>query len=400
MRQISPAEIEALYFNSLENNILAIEDKAVIFYAKAMLLDRLAILQRHFPSRTLHSVAIKANSSLEVLQLIVAEGFGLEAASLEEVKLAIAAGIAPQKIVFDSPVKTREEIAYCHHKLPGMFVNANSLVELERYPTDFSGKLGLRINPLVHTDAPDFFDVVRKNSKFGVPISQENEILEACLKYTYISGLHLHVGSGIKDFSGNVAGIEKVLNLAHLINEKRKLAKIATKIDWIDIGGGIHFDAEQGEFSVQAFVQVLETETDLFQSFDVITEYGAFVHKHNSFAISRIEYILESNFSGIAHTAFIHVGADLFLRKVYSNLPIEYPCFIIKNKNVLSPMDSGFERYNIAGPLCFAGDYLYYDLELPTLEEGDIFVIQDIGANTLSMWSRHCSREEPKVVVY
>ena len=395
MRQISPEEIAEQYRLAVENKVLSSQCKAAIFYSSALLANRLSILSNHFPKNTLLAVAIKANSSPEVLKCIVDAGYGLEAASIEEVKLAMSAGIVAEKIVFDSPVKTREEIAYCHQHLPGMIVNANALQELSRYPADFSGRLGLRINPLVQTDAPEFFDVVRKNSKFGVPISLEAEIIEACLQYSKVSGLHIHIGSGIKDFSGNVAAVKLVCALAEKINNRRVALGIETKISWIDIGGGIHFDSEAGSFGVQSFVKALKKETPLFESFEVITEYGAFVHKHNSFAISRIEYVLASAHPEIADTAFIHLGADLFLRKVYSSLPIEYPCFVLQKSPALET-----STYNIAGPLCFAGDYLYYDLALPKLAEGDLFVIQDIGANTLSMWSGHCSRERPKVVLY
>ena len=207
------------------------------------------------------------------------------------------------------------------------------------------------------------------------------------MKYP-VSGLHIHIGSGIRDYSGNVAAVKMMVELADEINNLK--GKNEQQIDWIDIGGGIHFESEDGEFSVREFAETLKKETGIFDRYNVITEYGAYVHKHNSFAVSRIEYVLESELKDISHTAFIHLGADLFLRKVYSSLPIHYPCFVMGKSSL--PAE---ENYNIAGPLCFAGDYLYYDLPLPKLQEGDLFVIKEIGANTLSMWSRHCSREEP-----
>lgn len=394
MKQLPNSEIEQIYKKAISAGLIEKSEKSAIFYVKEMLQDRLSILHRCFPADVLHAVAIKAQSHPEVLKSIVDFGFGLEAASLEEVKMAVAAGCPAHKIVFDSPVKTREEIQYCHEHVKGLYLNVNSLQELERIPTNFSGKLGIRINPLVQTDAPEFFDVVRKNSKFGVSILKENEIIAAALQCPAVTGLHMHIGSGIRDFSGNVEAVKMIVNLAEKINLKRAKNVINSRIDWIDIGGGIHFESETGDFSVAEFVDKLKSETNLFNNFEVITEYGAFVHKQNSFAVSRIEYVLESELKDIPHSAFIHFGADLFLRKVYSSLPINYPYFVFGKT-----AEPNFAKYNIAGPLCFAGDYLYYDLELPKLEEGDLFVMKDIGANTLSMWSRHCSREEPKFVL-
>ena len=78
-------------------------DKANYFYLKESLNYRLNLLKEFFPSDTLHAIAIKTNSHPEVLKYIASKGFGLEAASIEEVKLAQKAGVPSNKIVFDSP---------------------------------------------------------------------------------------------------------------------------------------------------------------------------------------------------------------------------------------------------------------------------------------------------------
>ena len=52
---------------------------------------------------------------------------------------------------------------------------------------------------------------------------------------------------------------------------------------------------------------------------------------------------------------------------------------------------------HIAGPLCFAGDFPRKGVRLPPLEPGDYVVFHDTGANSLALWSRHCSRLVPPV---
>jgi len=395
LKKISSREIEAAFLSALDNGQIREEDTAVIFYSTAILKDRLQLLQHHFPADTLHAVAVKTNSSPEVLQAISSEGFGLEAASLEEVILAVEAGVSPEKIVFDSPVKTRREIAYCHQHLPGITLNANSIAELERYPKAFSGHIGLRVNPLIEADVPEILNVAKKASKFGVPFSRKEEIIKACLLYPEITGLHVHIGSGIKKYDANILAVKKITELAREINLRRSAAGLSQHIGWIDIGGGIDFEAESGPCSLADFVAQLRLSTSLFEDFRVITEFGKYVHQDASFVVSDIEYIEQPD-EKLPPIAYIHVGADLFVRKVYSGLPIHYPCSVIKGKGNTKTETM---EYTIAGPLCFAGDIVFDRISLPCLEPGDKLAIQAIGANTLSMWSKHCNRKVPGLIL-
>lgn len=51
----------------------------------------------------------------------------------------------------------------------------------------------------------------------------------------------------------------------------------------------------------------------------------------------------------------------------------------------------------IAGPLCFSGDNIAVSKALPKPIPGDRVVVLDAGANTISLFSRHCSRLAPPV---
>jgi diaminopimelate decarboxylase len=115
--------------------------------------DRLDRLKNAFPDDALHAIPIKTNPLFFILQNIVSRGLGLEAASMEEVLLAINAGTEASRIVFDSPAKTRQEILHLRDHCRGIRINADSLDELERYPKRDSGfRVSLRINPNVGTD--------------------------------------------------------------------------------------------------------------------------------------------------------------------------------------------------------------------------------------------------------
>ena len=55
---------------------------------------------------------------------------------------------------------------------------------------------------------------------------------------------------------------------------------------------------------------------------------------------------------------------------------------------------------DVAGPLCFQGDYQARDVELPGPEDGDILAIHDTGAYTMSMYCKFNSIRASPVYGY
>ena len=80
-------------------------------YSQAAMLGALAAYQRGFAGRdALICYAMKANSSLAVLQTFVQAGCGLDIVSGGELERALRAGVAPGKIIFSGVGKTRAEM--------------------------------------------------------------------------------------------------------------------------------------------------------------------------------------------------------------------------------------------------------------------------------------------------
>lgn len=365
-------------------------DPAALFVDWDVLDHRLHCLRQEWPQME-HAVAIKSQPHPGVLRYLVQQGFGLEAASLEEVKRGLEAGCAPHKIVFDSPVKTREELNWLQQHTPGLLVNANALEELPRHPQMLNYRLGLRINPEVHTGSPALFHVSSNASKFGVSITQRAQILDALRTYP-ISGLHLHSGSQITDLPAQIRAIRLVLELAQEANAERQKLGLAL-LDWIDIGGGLPASPWDGmrRYAHEFFQNTTPEERSQFTWH---TEFGQWVHAHAGWTVSRLEYVLPR--TDAASVAYLHVGADLFLRDAYT-APRPFPLLAL-NADGTPNTNTRLQPYDVAGPLCFAGDYLARNAPLPELHEGDWLVVQETGANAYGLWSRHCSRTIPAVL--
>jgi len=409
-----------------KQDLMGPEDTAVIFHSWTQHRKYLTHLNETFdkaaasasasasnthpePQKALHAIAVKTNPHPGNLQQLVQWGFGLECASMEEVYLAMQAGCPGPKIVFDSPVKTRHELRICHENpaLHGIIVNVNCVEELERIPDEPNFVVGLRINPLVDTGTSAMFQVSGDESKFGTPICMDDDIMDAIRKYP-ITQLHVHSGTAMQDLSVAVEAITKVVNVATAANAM--LAQETTtkrRIVGVDIGGGLRpevftpEDPSRQQSRMEYYVSELsQAAPDLFNgTLKCITEFGAWSYFYSGFVYSQVEYALQR---GHTTVAYVHVGADMFLRDIYTGkqrgidfVPVKHNKATYDYEQITDP---DLVTTDIAGPLCFAGDYLQQQIEFPRLSEGDGLLLLNTGSNAYGLWSRHCSRTTPQVI--
>jgi diaminopimelate decarboxylase len=369
---------------------------AAIFHDLGLMRARLAALQAAFPAHALHAVAIKANPVVEVLREVVRAGAGLEAASLEEVELALAAGCPAERIVFDSPAKTRDEIEQALRR--GIYLNADSFDELYRIAAarakcESTSVVGLRVNPGVGGGTIPHTSVAATDSKFGVPLATDGyKILAAFAEHPWLSGLQVHVGS-------QGCGVELLVEAAARLATLRRaiVAETGRNIAHVDLGGGLPTVYRTGQTAPTPaeYRALLEQRAPELFAADVrlVTELGRSIHANCGVAASRVEYVKPDQ-----RLAVIHLGADFLLRPVYRPEDWQHEFYVLNRRGM--PKTGVASATTIAGPLCFAGDVVARDVHLPPIEPGDWIVIRDVGAYTLSMWSRHCSRGIPAVIGY
>ena len=365
-------------------------DTSVLFHSwtqQKRYLDHLTTAFSH--PRALHAVAIKTQPHVEILRRVVAWGYGLEAASMEEVQLARKAGCPPERIVFDSPVKTRREIEQCQEELHGIRFNVNTLEELHRLPSRPHFPVGIRINPMVETGAQSVYHVSHDESKFGVPIAQKSALLEAILAFP-VTQLHVHSGSSMARTESAVSAIRSVVDLAQEANGLLANAGLERRIDTLDIGGGLMPEIlTDSPSAMMAYAQALRGTCPELWNYQLITEFGQWSYFYTGYAFSDVEYAVQR---GGTRVAYVHLGADFLLRDAY-----------VKPRGIeFIPLGDAAKRpivrTDMAGPLCFAGDYLQKEVLLPQLEEGDGLLMLNTGSNAYALWSRHCSRTIPAVL--
>ncbi|WP_300157383.1 diaminopimelate decarboxylase [Solidesulfovibrio sp.] len=381
---------------ALDAGMVREADTAFVLYDLDRLESRLAAVVAAFGAESLAAVAVKANPLPPVLAFLAGLGAGAEAASLPEIHLALEAGFPPGRIVFDSPAKTVEELRLA--LTLGIRVNADNFDELARIGDlavahGFRPRAGLRVNPQAGLGRIRATSVAGRYSKFGVPMAEREAILAAFARYPWLDGLHVHIGSQGCPLDLLVAGVGAVYDLAGEVDRRCGEGRVRC----FDLGGGLPVAYRDGDApsTPRAYAAALADRCpDLFSGrFELVTEFGRFLHAPCAVAGSRVEYVKRQP----GHrTAVIHLGADMFVRECYN--PRNWP----HRTRALTP--DGREKtgrtavWHLAGPLCFSGDFPVRRARLPDLAPGDIVVIEDVGAYTLAMWSRYNSRQIPRII--
>ncbi len=383
--RLSPAALSAL-----SRRVIAaggLPEGAVMVHDLDFLQARLARLQGLLPS-ALHAVAVKANPVVALLEGLVAAGAGLETASTGELAVAAAAGCPPERVVFDSPAKTPRDLRAAIDA--GLRLNADNLEEVTRLAAlSPSGRVGLRVNPEVGAGSIAATSVAGPRARFGVPLSAEGAITEAFRQHPFLDGLHVHTGSQGMPLDLVLEGVKRVLAL-----RQRLEAALGRAIPTVDVGGGVPvaYTGDHPAWSVEEWADGLRSAGATAVP-ELITELGRWVQAPAGFALSRVEYLRSVNGRTIAT---LHVGADLLLRRAY--VPAQWPVEVVALDEAGGLLEGELEPVDLVGPLCFAGDVIGEAVTLPRLRPGCVVALREVGAYTLSMWSRHCSRPMPGVV--
>jgi len=183
------------------------------------------------------------------------------------------------------------------------------------------------------------------------------------------------------------------------VNVKRSL-KNFPPISFFDIGGGlpVSYQSNLVPVSMEQYSAAIRQKYPLLftSHYSLLTEFGRWVHVNAGWVASRVEYVKRDP---AINTAMIHVGADLFLRECLNPNDWQHEYTVLdRDGNLKAGKDD--HPYHLGGPLCFSGDILAKNIELPEIEEGDYLVIHDTGGYTFSMWSRYNSRQTPLILGY
>ncbi len=345
--------------------------------------------------------ALKSNPNRELVKLLAQEGSGADIVSGGELRRALEAGIAPEKIVFSGVGKTADEIALALDAGPeGIYsFNVESLEELELIEAIAAEKkktarICFRLNPMVKAKTHKYISTGNKTHKFGI---LAKDVLKAAKdkkhwKHARLVGLSVHIGSQLLDLKATKTAIEVMGALA---------TKLPQQPEFLDVGGGLGVAYHPDELKkLPATADYMSTvakalEASYYSKFRsrpatrVVFEPGRRIVAKAGFFVMRV---LRRKISEDQRFVIVDGGMNDFMR------PSLYDAY---HGLVPARRSTSTKKYptHVVGPICETSDCFAHHRPLPDLKAQDLLVLCDTGAYGHSMASNYNLRGKPAEVL-
>lgn len=389
------------FFNYKDNELYAEDIKVtdlverygspLYVYSKATLVRHLKAFEEALAAKDhLICYAVKANSSLAILNTIAKFGCGFDVVSKGELMRVIKAGGDPGKVIYSGVGKREDEIEFAlQSKIKCLNIESESeLYKVEQVAKRLSlvAPVALRVNPNVDAKTHPSISTGLKKNKFGIAFE------DALRLYTYIAnsehlqatGIDCHIGSQMTSGAPIIEATDKLISLYHQLEE------IGIKVDHIDIGGGlgVTYNDETPPSPYEYLAAVIVRLKDIDVS--IYCEPGRAMVANAGILLTNVLY-LKSN----SERNFCIVDAamsDLIRPALYNSWMNIIPAVKRDPSDALEGSNAnGTKLYDVVGPICESDDYLGKDRHL-NVREGDVLAVRGAGAYGSSMSSNYNSR--------
>jgi ornithine decarboxylase len=327
--------------------------------------QRMAALAAALPGIAIH-YAVKANPHPEVLAAVVAAGGNFDVASPAEVRACLAAGAAPDDLVYSNPIKRRDHIAESAMLGVRLFV-VDSLPEVRKVAETAPG-VAVLCRLVTSGDGSDW----PLSRKYGCSVGQAVEILRCAAELGLDpAGVSFHVGSQQRDPGAWRNPIAAAATVFAVLRREGHAPWL------LDLGGGFPAHHEGDVPPIAAYGAVIEDQ--LSRSFGdsrprTIVEPGRAVVGDAGALVTTVVGVVQRG-----DTRWVYLDAGVFTGLV------ETLDEAIRYRIETSADDGPTGPCVLAGPTCDSADVLYQvtPVQLPlTLAEGDVVRLESAGAYT------------------
>ena len=325
--------------------------------------------------------AVKANSSLAVLQVLARLGSGFDIVSAGELERVLLAGGDPAKIVFSGVGKQAPEMRRALEAGIRCF-NVESEPELLRLDrvageTGMTAPVSLRVNPDVDARTHPYISTGLRDNKFGIDVGVALHAyqLATTLPNLRVTGIDCHIGSQLIEIAPFVDALDRVLDLVD------RLAAAGIPLMHIDIGGGlgIPYRREDEPPTPDVYARALLAHM-AGRPQELLLEPGRAIAGNAGILLTRVEYLKHTtcrNFA-VVDAAMNDLQRPALYNAWHDIIPV-------------TPRAGDPVTYDVVGPVCETGDFLGREREL-ALAEGDLLAVRSAGAYGFSMSSNYNTR--------
>lgn len=336
----------------------------------------------------------KTNYIDAVCRVFHQEGAWAEVVSGFEYEKALDNNIPGNKIIFNGPDKSKEDLAKA--------INNKSLIHIDHFDELYTiiemldelkerPQVAIRVN--MDTGIVPQWDRFGFNYESGEAWNAINRILTNG-NIDFI-GLHIHIGTYITMSKAYATAIQKLALLATKIFER-----FQTTVSYIDIGGG---------FASQNTLQgAYLPATDTTPSFDDYAHAITTAMTSASFPDNETPTLILETGRALIDDAGWLAGTVLANKRladghramiIDTGVNIMFTAFWYDHE-IYPVHETSFqsEPTTIYGPLCMNIDVIRKNIDFPLLNKGDRFVIKRVGAYTMTQWMQFITYR-PNVVL-
>ena len=355
-------------------------------YSKAAMLAALGAYQRGFAGRHAQiCYAMKANSTLAVLQVFAQAGCGFDIVSAGELARVQAAAGDVAKVIFSGVGKTRAEMRQALAAGIGCF-NVESEAEIEvlnavALEMQTRAPISIRVNPNVDPKTHPYISTGLKGNKFGIAHEHTLAVYQhaATLPGLKIVGIDCHIGSQITDATPYLDAMDRMLDLVQSIEA------CGIAIEHIDFGGGlgINYQDDTPPQADALWAKLLaKLDTRGYGQRKLMIEPGRSLVGNAGVCVTEVLYIKpgeQKNFC-IVDAAMNDLPRPAMYQAFHAIVPLE-----------AAPSAHAAMVCDVVGPVCESGDWIGHDRAL-RVGAGDLLAVMSAGAYCMSMASNYNSR--------
>ena len=344
------------------------------------------------PEDALLAYGTKALPNVAVVRILAEEGYGADVASLGELAIARAAGLDGGRLLVHGNNKSDEELAAAAAATATVVLDA--LEEVARAAAAGATRVLVRVTPGVDAETHASIRTAHHGSKFGLPPADALRAVAAARDAGLdVTGLHVHVGSQLRDASAQLAALDRLAKLA---------ARAAAELDWVprlvDVGGGfgVRQTPDDPPVDLEGVVRSIGAELVAAWQRHSLTlprlglEPGRALVGPAGVTLYRVGVVKRAA-AGAPWVAVDGGMSDNPRPQLYG---ARYTA-LLANRAAESPAG----EFSIAGKHCESGDVLIERVELPEPRRGDVVAVPATGAYTLAMASNYNGVPRPAIVL-